>query len=992
MSAHFVFSAIPVRHHRGAIGAMLLAVVALLLAIAGMVGTPPAMAGKYIVSQCAALAPPNYHAVYAGDAYEGPNNSIRYATSGRNCFSNVDSALRIRSIAAASQGDAADFRWTAPDGTRFVYVDSQISFDRASGHQPELFFQNEGGADRIVLQSGSTSDWVYRFTSAERRQLLMRLRCSESGGCPSDSGAAARIRNLVFVVDDLVPPEVSMSGPLASGNWVSGNVGVTVSGTDAGSGVAFLSLKIGNPTTTPVRSSYWECGYTSVLDSNGVRTGVARKLRACAMSDETPGAVDEEPRQASWQVPKAALPEGRSKVFACAKDLAHGVLTGGIPGPNPANETCVEKTILVDHTPPAAPVNLSVKGGDGWRIENSFDLSWTSPAEEGERAPVAKVRYRITGTDQSGEQHDTGDVVVDANGEGLEGLSVPGGPGEYQIRVWLEDAAGNQNPANFGVATLRFDPAEPPGSQPDRVNGYLNKGDFPYTQEWEAIPAEFVPASGIAGYAVAVNRDPEADPCVTPGDPQVQCAQSEITHLGKENRFATLTQLGDGRYFVHVVVVAGNGLRSPEVKRAPLDVDISDPEVEVRGWSEGWTRTSQGLEIVAEDAVSGMSPANEVEGTSPAVLWQLNLGEVSEAEGDSTTVLIDEEGANSLQVWARDVAGNVSEPISVPVLIDKTPPVAHLLPMEETDGRVRAVIADHLSGVEAAWIGVRGSGDGDWREVPANIVDELAYADVNWDELEPGKYELRIRAEDRAGNETVATQLEDGSPVEIDLPDRLDTRAQLSLIKKVKKSKRKAEKQVTRLRVGYNKRAIVQGTVADPQGHPMSGNVVHIHTRFVAGSKVRDTVREVKLDDQGRFRINLPKGPSRVVWVEHPSTLTHRRSVSRTVKVDTVGHIRLSAPKRVRGDRLEFRGKVGTRGVLSKKGHVVEIQVRVGKGWATVKKAVRTNRAGSFRLGYRFKNRYVSPVRFTFRARLLSQSGLPYKRSTSKPVKVVVSS
>jgi hypothetical protein len=43
----------------------------------------------------------------------------------------------------------------------------------------------------------------------------------------------------------------------------------------------------------------------------------------------------------------------------------------------------------------------------------------------------------------------------------LANLAVPS-PGEWQLRVWREDAAGNQEPANASVpVTLRYDPESP---------------------------------------------------------------------------------------------------------------------------------------------------------------------------------------------------------------------------------------------------------------------------------------------------------------------------------------------------------------------------------------------------------------------------------------------------------------------------------------------------------------------------------------------------
>ena len=100
---------------------------------------------------------------------------------------------------------------------------------------------------------------------------------------------------------------------------------------------------------------------------------------------------------------------------------------------------------------------MNLVGGEAWRNQNAFDLTWANPAE-GDRAPIVAAHYRLCRLNGSG--------CVQARRPGagiasLPGLTVPG-PGEWQIKVWREDAATNQEPTNASVpVTLRFDP-EPP--------------------------------------------------------------------------------------------------------------------------------------------------------------------------------------------------------------------------------------------------------------------------------------------------------------------------------------------------------------------------------------------------------------------------------------------------------------------------------------------------------------------------------------------------
>ena len=109
--------------------------------------------------------------------------------------------------------------------------------------------------------------------------------------------------------------------------------------------------------------------------------------------------------------------------------------------------------VRVDNTAPGA-VAVGLDGGDGWRNTNDFDLSWTN-TPEGDRAPISGAYTRIcssAGTACSTKSHPGGNI------SSLPNTAVPG-PGEWQLRLWRQDAAGNQEPANASVpVTLALRP------------------------------------------------------------------------------------------------------------------------------------------------------------------------------------------------------------------------------------------------------------------------------------------------------------------------------------------------------------------------------------------------------------------------------------------------------------------------------------------------------------------------------------------------------
>jgi hypothetical protein len=131
------------------------------------------------------------------------------------------------------------------------------------------------------------------------------------------------------------------------------------------------------------------------------------------------------------------------------------------------NWNVLDHQIRVDNHAPAKPAGLTVEGGDAWRSVNHFTLRWANPG--GQVAPIAKARYELC---PSGGGACLRGEVASPEIDGLSRFTVAA-PGEYAVRVWLEDAAGNQDSerASDPVA-LRFDDEAPTVlfEQPDRAN------------------------------------------------------------------------------------------------------------------------------------------------------------------------------------------------------------------------------------------------------------------------------------------------------------------------------------------------------------------------------------------------------------------------------------------------------------------------------------------------------------------------------------------
>jgi hypothetical protein len=105
--------------------------------------------------------------------------------------------------------------------------------------------------------------------------------------------------------------------------------------------------------------------------------------------------------------------------------------------------------VTVDNTAPAAPVLLSVDGGETLSSA-SFSVRWANPG--GEVAPVTTAHWRLCDIDGLRCQSGTRTAADIAS---LDDLSVPES-GQWRLSVWLEDAAGNVDPARSTSVSLRY--------------------------------------------------------------------------------------------------------------------------------------------------------------------------------------------------------------------------------------------------------------------------------------------------------------------------------------------------------------------------------------------------------------------------------------------------------------------------------------------------------------------------------------------------------
>jgi hypothetical protein len=403
---------------------------ALAAAVLSLAAPRSATAGQYTISACQAD-----EAGYASGAFEN------FATRGmrwRRACNPLGPGLRglvtanVPGTGHVAEGAQSAFILNAPSGTTFSsFRWSGYAQRRDCRYAIQLFAERPGTspvairnirANRKCPGSGAqASSWprprTYGLGAATR--IVQRVVCV---GAPSREFCSARGQNYIrtfaaeaTVVDGIAPSAaIVQDNPFTRSEWVSG-----------------------------VQTFAYEASdNVGVRSAQDILAGASREVdtRSCDYSQRIPcpngrGELEVNTRQA---------PEGSQPLAVSAEDAAGNV----------ANSSPV--TVRIDNAAPGA-VPVSVVGGEAWRNSDDFDIAWTNPAEV-DRAPISAAHYRIC---RAGNGECVGG---DRSGEGtssVENLAVPS-PGDWELRLWRQDAAGNQEPDNASLPVhLRFDPDPP---------------------------------------------------------------------------------------------------------------------------------------------------------------------------------------------------------------------------------------------------------------------------------------------------------------------------------------------------------------------------------------------------------------------------------------------------------------------------------------------------------------------------------------------------
>jgi hypothetical protein len=493
--------------------------------------------------------------------------------------------------------------------------------------------------------------------------------------------------------------------------------------------------------------------------------------------------------------------------------------------------------------------------------------------------------------------------------------------------------------------------------------------------------------------------------------------QNEIARVARGNNDPTgyrhytwATQGHGARQFIASLTCQSTGgcpqsdLAKTWVRNVRLEVaDYSDPTFSGLSGTllgTGWLRGVRGLHAVGGDSGSGLSEVvatanrgqiasrpgdcDAIPGTAYARRFESCASDLTLDTQADTTRSPFHEGQNPLSVCAIDFAGNRTCDRQT-VHIDNTAPALKFRSSQDPDDPelIRATVSDATSGVSSGQIFYRPVGQESWRPLDAQLGSGELQTRIDSTIDPPGNYEFIARASDVAGNVVQTTTRADGQPMVLAFP----------LKSGVKLGAHLAPGGASRMTIGYGQRSKVAGRLVDASGRPLAHQELTVIEHFPDGALINRRVRSVETDSDGLWGERLPAGPSRRITASFGGT--HRYlpddAMAGRLRVRTKTTFHLSRSHVPEGRRVVFRGRVAHLAArIPAGGKLIELQVRDGSRWDTVRHAFYTRANGRFKLRYRFARFYASDVSYRFRMEVLRERGWPYKAPVKSPSRKLV--
>ncbi|HEY4278081.1 MAG TPA: carboxypeptidase-like regulatory domain-containing protein, partial [Conexibacter sp.] len=356
------------------------------------------------------------------------------------------------------------------------------------------------------------------------------------------------------------------------------------------------------------------------------------------------------------------------------------------------------------------------------------------------------------------------------------------------------------------------------------------------------------------------------------------------------------------------------------------------------------------------------------------------------------------DGAWRLSLSLRDAAGNADRDRAATLdglRLDREPPAAAFAPLAPSDPtRVRLTASDAASGLAGVTVEARRRGEAEWRALSAQPEAGGYSAVVDDEQLPAGRYELRARVNDQAGNQRIVAALADGQPLELQLPLRGGTALSVGRSTRVRVKSARGKPRYHRVLVrkphaGYGSAVALTGRVTNAAGNPRSQVPVEVLERVDLPGLEWRHLATVTTGSSGSFTFRALPGPARALRFRYPGTATTRPSVEEVELRVRAGVTLIPSRDYVRnGHSVVFRGRLLGR-PIPREGKLLTLQALTSRGWRTFATPRAGGRDGRWTYRYHFTDT-TSTVRYAFRVIAPKEAGYPYEEGISRVARVLV--
>jgi hypothetical protein len=423
----------------------------------------------------------------------------------------------------------------------------------------------------------------------------------------------------------------------------------------------------------------------------------------------------------------------------------------------------------------------------------------------------------------------------------------------------------------------------------------------------------------------------------------------------------------------------------------PLDPRVvgGDGWRQTNSFAVAWSNPSQADFSPVTSANYAICPAsNSVDDLSGCATGSRSGSDISAVTG----LRVPTPGDWVARVWLRDAAGNTDERSarSLHLRYDPDAPAVSMLSRDPSDPQqVTVVASDALSGLASVEVEIQRTGDDTWISLSVTASGSSFGARIDDASLPAGRYQLRARAIDRAGNERTTSARGTAAHAVVDLPLRLRTALVLGGIRRLHDRRGHARTVLRRSRtVDYGRSVPIRGRLTLPGPNALADAALDIFEQVAVPGATWRRIGMARTDGKGQFAYRARPGPSRLLRFAYSGTpLVQPRSGDVRVRVRARTSFRVSRDHVVNGDDVVFSGRVG--GQVPSTGKLLELQAYSRGSWRTFA----TPRAGAASHRWRFDYRFTATrgvVRYRFRAVVPTEQGFPYARGVSRKLHVTV--